>query len=554
MGGITGVLAYSEEGRERFSYVENALNSLNHRGKNILKTNNTGSIIIAQTSNKSKLTSIQDTSNRYALAFSGNLYNANYLKSKLQNKAIKQENLSEQEILLHLLISEKENCLEKIEGNFSLAFLDKEENSLLIARDRFGINPLAYYKDKNNFIFASETKALLQYNIPKELNYNSVYLYFKLNYIPGDLSILKNTNKLKAGHYIKISKNNFRCQAYYSLPNYEISEISYDEAIIRSKELIKYSIEKRINSVNNLGFFLSGGIDSSIITAHASEILGKIKTFSLGYANNAFYDETHYANLVAKKFNTEHKVFKITNQDFIEQIPEVFDAIDEPFADSSAIAFYILSKQVKQHIDIAFSGDGADEIFTGYNKHTAHYKAINPKFHESFVSKLNFLWRIMPQSRNNKLSNAFRQLNKFSEGRKLSPEQRYFEWASFANDLHCNNLIKYENINKLEIEKEKEDILKYFKSENEILEILYSDVSMVLQNDMLVKVDLMASKNGLKIRTPFLDTEVFDFAIRLPIEYKINSKIKKKILQDAYKDILPKELYNRPKQGFEVPL
>nr|HPH47626.1 asparagine synthase C-terminal domain-containing protein [Chryseolinea sp.] len=306
-----------------------------------------------------------------------------------------------------------------------------------------------------------------------------------------------------------------------------------------------------------IGSFLSGGVDSSVVTALASKHKPDLHTFSIGFRDEKFFDETEYAKLVAHHFKTQHTVFPLTNDDLYKHVHSILDYIDEPFADSSAINVYILSKETRKHATVALSGDGADEMLGGYNKHSAFHRIINKGWKENLVGLLHPLWNALPQSRSNALANKARQLSRFSEGMKLTSKERYWKWAGFASEGDVLNLFSEktkEQLSQNDYQNAKSEILKSIPPQESINDILYTDMQLVLANDMLTKVDLMSMANGLEVRVPFLDVDVVNFVFSLPDDYKITPVLRKRILQDAFKDILPIQLYNRPKKGFEVPL
>jgi asparagine synthase (glutamine-hydrolysing) len=337
---------------------------------------------------------------------------------------------------------------------------------------------------------------------------------------------------------------------------------NYEKAKSTLHDLLDNSIKSRLVSDVPLGTFLSGGIDSSIITSVAAKYVDNLQTFSIGYKDEPFFDETHYAELVAKKAGTHHTVFKLTNDDLLDNLSNVLDYMDEPFGDSSAIAVSILSKLTRQHISVALSGDGADEMFSGYNKHMAEFKVRDPGVIEQVVKGIHPLLEKLPQGRNNKFTNLTRQMNRYAQGAKMNHKQRYWRWASFINEEEANYLlleIPQERDQRLsdvghQYKKRKDNLLKTITKSGGLNDVLYTDMHMVLQNDMLTKVDMMSMSHSLEVRTPFLDHHVVNFAFELPTAYKINSQMRKKILVDAFQHYLPNELLNRPKHGFEVPL
>jgi len=503
-----------------------------------------------------------DETQRYCIVFNGEIFNFQELKKELQERGVKKFfSNSDTEVLLKLFILDKEKCLSKLNGFFAFCVYDKKEQSFFIARDRYGVKPLLYYFDEDKFLFASEMKSILAYGIEKELDYTSLHTYFQLNYIPASRTIFKNVKKLLPGHYLKLYKRQFLVLSYYNIPNssiqYPASSIDYEGAKEKFKQLLEASVQRRLISDVPLGAFLSGGIDSSVITGLAAKHKPDLHTFSIGFKDEKFFDETHYAQLVADHFKTNHTVFSLTNDDLYNHVNSILDYIDEPFADSSAINVYILSKETRKHATVALSGDGADELLAGYNKHAAFYKTINAGATESLVSSLNPLWKSLPKSRNDFFGNKVRQLQRFAEGMKLSSKERYWRWASYANEADALQLFSEQsknNFKQQEYDTFKKELLKTIPDKESINDILLTDFHLVLPNDMLTKVDMMSMANALEVRTPFLDFELVNFAFSLPDDFKINANIRKRIVQDAFKEILPAQLYNRPKKGFEVPM
>ncbi len=564
MCGITGIFAFNLVGRFNKIHVANATNALASRGPDfqdiftdewVALGHRRLSIIDTSTSGHQPM---WDASGRYCIIFNGEIFNYPDLRNELEGNGISFTSQSDTEVLLNLYIQEKELCLPKLNGFFSFCIYDKQEQSFFIARDRFGIKPLLYQFDDNKFIFASEMKSLWQYGLEKEIDYSSLYTYIQLNYIPAPNTILKDVKKLMPGHFAKVSPGKLEIQEYYSIPKENLNtHYSYDQAKEKLSILLEESVKKRLVADVPLGSFLSGGIDSSVITTLASKHKPDLHTFSIGFKDEKFFDETEYAILVAKKLKTEHTVFSLTNDDLFKHVHSILDYIDEPFADSSAIAVYILSQETRKHATVALSGDGADELLGGYNKHSAFYRTLNPGVKENLVSGLHSLWKILPKSRNSEIGNKVRQLERFAEGMKLSPQERYWRWAGYSTETNTSKLLSENSLQEFDKKvygQRKSEILKSISAHPFMNEVLYTDLQLVLPNDMLTKVDLMSMANSLEVRVPFLDVDVVNFITSLPDDYKINGTGRKRILQDAFRDVLPAELYNRPKKGFEVPL
>jgi asparagine synthase (glutamine-hydrolysing) len=567
MCGITGIFAFNLVGKVHKINITNATMALAKRGPDNQDIHLDEWVALGH-----RRLSIIDTrdiahqpmwdeSKRYCIIFNGEIFNYRELRQALQAKGVSFFSESDTEVLLKLYIHEGDSCLSGLNGFFSFCIYDREEQSLFLARDRYGIKPLLYLFDDDKFIFASEMKAMVEYGIDKQLDYSSLYNFLQLNYIPAPDSIFLHVKKLLPGHFMRVKRQEVVVQKYYDIPydpaGSEKNDLTYEQAKQKLKSLLDASVQRRLVADVPVGAFLSGGIDSSVVTALASKHKPDLHTFSIGYRDEKFFDETSYAQLVAKKFNTQHTVFSLTNQDLFSHVHTILDYLDEPFADSSAIAVYILSKETRKHATVALSGDGADELLAGYNKHAAHYRLLQPGAADRLALGLAPLMDWMPQSRNNPLSNSVRQLMRFREGSHLSGGDRYWRWASLASkdealrllhpDLRVNFFLK-------DYVGRRKSILSAIPENESLNDILFTDMKLVLANDMLTKVDLMSMANSLEVRVPFLDYEVVNFVFSLPASYKINRSMRKRILQDSFQDILPKELYNRPKKGFEVPL
>jgi asparagine synthase (glutamine-hydrolysing) len=565
MCGITGIFAFNLVGKFNKIHTATATRALEKRGpdfQDVYLDDWVGlghrRLSIIDTSSIAHQP-MWDETNRYCIVFNGEIFNYKELKQDLVGKGISFFSQSDTEVLLKLYIHEKEKCLNKLNGFFAFCIYDRAEQSFFIARDRYGVKPLLYVHDEHKFLFASEMKAIMQYGIEKEIDYTSLYTYLQLNYIPSPNTIFKSVKKLLPGHYATIVNCKLSIINWYQIPYspLETSTITYDAAKEKLKSLLEASVQRRLVADVPLGSFLSGGIDSSVITGIASKHKPDLHTFSIGFKDEPFFDETDYARLVANHFSTKHTVFSLTNDNLYEHVNSILDYIDEPFADSSAINVYILSKETRKHATVALSGDGADELLAGYNKHAAHYKVLHSGWKENLVAALHPIWRALPQSRNNPLANKARQLARFAEGMKLSSQERYWRWAGFSDEHQALNLLSDDSKQKIireDYQTFKSSLLKSIPTKESINDILFTDTQLVLQNDMLTKVDLMSMANSLEVRTPFLDYELVNFIFSLPDDFKINSALRKRILQDAYKDFLPTELYNRPKKGFEVPL
>ncbi|GAB2775826.1 asparagine synthase (glutamine-hydrolyzing) [Hymenobacter luteus] len=567
MCGISGVFAFTDAGRSSLASLRASTDAIVSRGPDSqghfayercgLGFRRLAILDLTADGNQP----MTDESGRYTIVFNGEIFNFKELRQKLVNKGHRFHSQTDTEVVLHLYISEGRNFLKKLNGFFDFAIFDKEEDSVFLARDRMGEKPLLIYRDEDKLLFASEMKSLLALGVPRKLDYVSLSHYLQLNYIPGPATIFKGVKKLLPGHYLYVKGKKVVKKRWYKIPydpkKTDKIKLSYEQQQAKLVDLLDDATARRLVADVPLGAFLSGGIDSSVIVALASRHTQHLNTFSIGYRDEPFFDETKYAKLVADKYKTNHTVFSLTNQDLYDHIFDVLNYIDEPFADSSALAVYILSKRTREKVTVALSGDGADELFAGYNKHMGEFQVRQGGFKAEAVTGLNLLWDVLPKSRNSFFGNKVRQFQRFSRGMLAGPKDRYWDWASFASEKDARALLSpaaRRKVGKKLADKRRRELLEDLHADGDLNEVLLTDTKMVLPYDMLAKVDLMSMANSLEVRPPFLDPNVVRFAFSLPVSSKIDGKMKKKIVQDAFRPMLPEELYKRPKHGFEVPL
>lgn len=567
MCGITGIYAKNLMGKMHMINLSKATEHITRRGpdargvwmNNFVGLGHRRLSIIDVSYNASQ--PMKDSSGRYTIIYNGEIYNFEALKEDLLAGGAEFKSTSDTEVLLYAYINYKEKSLDKLNGFFAFAIYDEQENSLFLARDRYGIKPLYYYSDEDKILFSSDMHSLLAFGIEKEIDAASLFTYLQLNYTPAPKTMIKGVYMLEPGQYAKIKGNEFEISSFYKIKydrkHVSKNQASYEQQQQNIRNLMEESVKDRLVADVPVGTFLSGGIDSSIISGIAKKHKDDLHTFSIGYKDEPFFDETSYADLVAKKFNTNHTVFSLSNDDLYEHLFDILDRFDQPFADSSAIPSYILSQKTRKHITVALSGDGADELFSGYNKHSAHLKSMKGGAINSVLKSIGPLLKYVPKSRNGALSNKFRQAEKFGLGLKHNQAERYWTWASIASEDKAMRLLSDKTKSQLireDYDSFKSKLLGSIQSENDFNELLLADMQLVLPNDMLRKVDLMSMAHGLEVRVPFLDHQLVDYVFQLPVSSKINSQMRKRVLQDAFKDLLPGELYKRPKKGFEVPL
>lgn len=577
MCGILGLVSPADEGAAHLSRFESALGKLDHRGPDHKAHIIEGPVALGHT----RLSIIDldprshqpmtDPGGRYTVVFNGEIYNYRELRAECENRGYRFRTQGDTEVLLALYSLEGEQCLQKLNGFFAFAVLDRHTNELLLARDRFGIKPLVYHAGHRSFAFASEMSALLDLRFDRHIDKVSLFTYFKLNYIPAPYTILKNHFKLEPGHMIRVKWNNdglsWQKTQWYGIPydadaEKRLNAQNYKQAQENLKQLIRESVQRRMVADVPLATFLSGGVDSSIITAVASDEKRDLQSFSIGFPDTPYFDESAYARKVALRLKVNHHTFYISQDDLLHSANQVLGLLDEPFADSSALNVYLLSERVRKHVKVALSGDGGDELFGGYHKHQAEFRVRFPTVREELVGRMHWLWSAIPSSRSGPLTNLARQLEKFADGYQLGPRDRYWRWAGILNEEQANYLLWEEMLPRVQrlsddaytYKKRKDHLLRNISRTGSLNEVLLTDMNLVLPNDMLFKVDHMSMAHNLEVRTPLLDHHIVKFAFGLPVMYKVNHKLKKKILCDTYRDRLPAEVFNRPKKGFEVPL
>ena len=547
MCGIVGIKFFSGQAQKlHHDWIRKALEEQKHRGPDFSQHIDFGNSLLGHNRlaildlNPRSNQPFLDQSKRYALVFNGEIYNYQELKNELLKKGYHFTTTSDTEVLLNYLIENGEEGIGKLNGCFAFSFYDKLKDVMIIARDHMGINPVLYSILEDGIVFASELRAFSQYPSKKTISNTALNYYFQYTYIPAPFTIYSEVQKLKPGHYIKVDQNKYEIIQYWSPASNEIYSGTYEDACVDLKKILESAVIKRMEADVPLGTFLSGGIDSSIVSLIASSHKMDLNTYSIGFTDSNFIDESYYSQLVAKHINSFHHPVKLNSTEIVPRLAEVLDSFDEPFGDSSAIAMYFLSENTSKDLTVSLSGDGADELFAGYNKH----KAFNKKLSNLELSILKFIPSFGSGSRKSYLQNKIRQLNQFKSFANKSWPDNYYYLAQFIEDVSRKKLLLCGN-----------EIVFDLKIESENLNnFLLMDQQFVLSNDMLKKVDLMSMKHSLEVRTPFLDKELVKFANSLPAEYKLKGKRTKSILKDAFKNELPNEIFIRGKKGFEVPI
>jgi len=475
---------------------------------------------------------------KYAMVFNGEIYNF----KELQDEFNLTKTHSDTKTLLEFFTKYGvEFCLEKLNGMFAIALFDKFNDKLYLIRDRVGKKPLYWGYNENSLVFASETKAFPD-NFRQKTSDKALIAFMSLTYIPDDLSYFEDIKKLKPAHYLVFDGKNIHIKRYWHLPKYN-KNITHEEALLQTKALLVDSVSKRLLADKEVGIFLSGGIDSSLVASIASrELHKKPKAFSIGF--NSDVDESKKAKRIANILGLEHIVHIFKPNDMINLLQDFDYYFDEPFGDSSALAMMLVSKSAKEYVDVAIGGDGGDELFLGYDRYF-----FVQKFYERFVKlpeivrkTAAFAFEKSPNDKLNKLAYPVRHLSYENFYSVISTAVKPWEIEKVFNKEFIGDK-KYSFF----------DLVNYHIKEENISSLSRLDFQTYLPNDIMTKVDRASMKYTLEARSPFLDYRLIEFAYKIPQNIKLQNG-SKGILKELLSHYLPSDIINEKKRGFYVPL
>lgn len=528
-------------GPDNFGYFSDGKVSLGHRRLSIIDLSEKG---------KQPMSNEDGT---IWITYNGEIYNFQELRSELEEKGHKFNSNTDTEVIIHAYEEYGKDCLQRFNGMFAFCIYDSNKKKLFLARDRLGKKPLYYYWDGEKFIFASELKSILATEFfEKELNYTSLNYFLSYNYIINPYTPFKNIYKLPPASYIRLENRRLEIGQYWDLDFKEQKNKSKEEYIEELTSLLKDSIKKRQISDVPIGAFLSGGLDSSLVVALMSKInQSPVKTFTIGFENQEF-DETHYAEILAKHYNTDHTEFKV-DVDCVDVLPQVVWAFDEPYSDPSAIPIYYLNQKAKGKVKVILTGDGGDEFFAGYKRYLPY---TLDKYYYKFpriIRKNLFLSIINGTKHSNKRYNLLKYAQTYISTSDLPEDQRHTErmnWFSSLNgEIFSDFFIsKIENVDPFASYRDK------ITGFNTLSKMQYLDIKSFLCDDILMKSDRMSMAHSIELRAPILDFRIAELASKIPSHYKLNGLKVKHILSETAKPFVPKEIIERKKQGMWMPL
>lgn len=489
---------------------------------------------------------MMDSEERFFLVFNGEIYNYKSLREELSGYGHIFRTASDTETILYAYKQWGIDCLNHFNGMFGLALWDKNLKTMFVARDRLGIKPVYYYSNKQRFAVASELKALLKFPyIDRKINYSAVSDYFETRYILGPNSIFQDIYKLEPGHYLVIRKNGITNEKYWETPVYTgcFANDSEELVVENLDRILNNVVEQYLVSDVPVGSFLSGGVDSSLVTALAQRHSeNNIKTFTIGFKDKKF-DEAPFASKIASHLGADHHEHYIEESDVLLTVEQLYKHYDEPFGDSSAMPTLCLSRLSSNLFKTVLSGDGGDELFYGYRWFSQIEKSRNFFKIPSVIRKILF----------NKLTTSIRKYNTLSGLREDKFGHLISQKQSIFPDWKREELIGQANGKYTEILDEIFSVVPGNQLE------LYSKLGVMglktwLPDDFMVKIDRASMAYGLEVRVPILDHKVVEYAMKINPSLKIRNNSDKYILKKVLEKYIPKDLFEREKKGFSVPL
>ncbi len=539
--------------------IEKMNSSLAHRGpdnQDIFKDKNIGlghtRLSILDLDKKSNQPMISDNKN-YIIVYNGETYNFLELKEELKKNGVIFKRESDTEVILEGFAFWGIELFEKLNGMFAFSIYDKKKRKLYLVRDRFGVKPLYYYSNKDTFLFASEIKSLLASGkIEEKLDYQGFYEYLHFATTLGETTFYEGIKRVEAGHYIEydLNSNKFNIESYKL--NYKISPTTdtLKEAIVKTRELFEESVKRQLISDVPISIFLSGGVDSTAITAYATKhYKGKIKTFSAGFDFDKGVNELDNARFIANYFGTEHHEIEIKGGDIIDVVKKLNLSFDQPFGDAANIPLYLMSRELKGEEKVILQGDGGDELFAGYHRYIRlhHYSTVKR------VSKLfTILKKIIPKNsskyRGLRFLYALYQDNPSREMAYILSQEMFDEDPK----RYFNESIQ-KKLDRVNPFKRYEYFYKEFKDLDPANRALFTDTNIILPDLYFEKVDRATMANSLEVRVPFIDNNLAEYAMSLPASYKVKGKDKKYLLKKAFEGVVPNRILYGAKRGFSVP-
>ncbi len=490
---------------------------------------------------------VSNQSKSIHLVFNGEIYNYISLREDLASKGHAFRSNGDSEVIVHLYEEYGVDFVQKLNGMFAIAIWDSREKRLILVRDRMGKKPLWYANQSDGtLLFASEVKALMAAGARTTLRPAAIAEVLTFGYVNAPRSAFNEINQIPPAS-IGIWQNGILTTAKYWSPDFSHEKgISYEDALEKGKELIKAAVERRLISERPLGAFLSGGYDSTVVTAYMTQLVpGRVRTFSIGF-DDPRYDESKYAREVARYLGTEHIEEKLSPDPalLLEQLSR---SLDQPFADSSIIPTFMLAKFAREEVVVALGGDGGDEVFGGYDRYVATPMMQRWNIAMALAAPLGKRLSTREKISNRKLRRILSQIHSYP-----SMASRYRGVVSLGSDSELTSLISRDFHSTSAINQFESDFARV-GARDDLSQMLRSDLEWYLPGDLLVKADMATMANSLEVRSPLLDHEIIEWTAGLPPEFKIKGRQSKYLLKEIARSLVPAELIDRPKMGFAIP-
>lgn len=559
MCGIAGIFSRKAIQKEEIVAMTNALR---HRGPDAQASTLNEHHTVALGHTRLSIIDLSNNANqpmhsdngRYGIVFNGEIYNFKAVRKaiELQDPKVRFATSSDTEVILHAYSLWNEKMMEHLDGMFAFVIYDKVLQTLFIGRDRMGKKPLYYYLDDDHFVFASEIKSLLRHSLvraKKQIDRQAIHEFLHLGYIAEPRTIFSNIRKFPAGFTGRVDENfDLHLKPYWQVQEQVGPKTMRTESDVKQalKTTLQNAVEKRLISDVPLGTFLSGGTDSSLVTALASEFSATpLKTFSIGFAESKF-DEGKNAQQVATRLRTDHHAYVLSEKEAAGILETYLGHFDEPFADTSAIPTMLVSKLARQEVTVALTGDGGDELFQGYGAYDWAERLSNP-FFRIIQGPLAYGFRNFGDSRLKRIAHLLEKVDRLHVRSHIFSQEQYF----FSDrELRRKLLVNPSSYSSFIYKDPQFENVNLTPREQQAL----FDLRFYLKDDLLVKVDRASMFHALECRCPLLDHAVVEFALNLPLSFKVRDKVRKWILKEILSDYLPLEMIHRPKWGFSIPL
>jgi asparagine synthase (glutamine-hydrolysing) len=494
------------------------------------------------------------------VVFNGEIYDHDRLRRDLEARGHVFSSRSDTEVLVHLWEERGPEMLSGLNGMFAIALWDERRRTLLLARDRLGIKPLLYAETRNGLVFGSEMGPVLEApGVDDSIDPDAVHLHLAWGAVPAPRTLLRGVRRLEPGELLLWRDGSIeRRRWWHPLDARTERPRTPAEGAERLRALLEDSVRLRRVADVPLGAFLSGGVDSTALAGLLARGGGDVRTFSLGFESDPVFDETRWARDAAAFHGTRHEERQLGPADIRDVIPEVLDALDEPFGSSSILPAYVVSRETRRNLTVALSGDGADELFAGYEKYLGEtyrgwWERMPGPLRRGVAEPLV---RALPASRGSRIGELGRKAHRFLDGVTSDSAERHERWMRFAPAAEIAALLGQDPAANpgLPIVRDIQADWDARGDADPLNRILFTDLRLALPTDMLRKLDTASMLRSLEVRVPFLDHRVVELALAMPGHWKLRGRERKVVLRRAVDDLLPPSIRRRPKAGFEVPV